>query len=109
MHLGLKIKVARLSKGLSQKELAEKINKTRPLISHIEQTGMVNSYTLAAISDVLGISPDSIENIVNEPDSQSLTDNEMKRMREEIALLKALVESQEQTISLLKEKLGKKR
>lgn len=109
MHLGLKIKVARLSKGFSQKELAEKINKTRPLISYIEQTGHVNTYTLTAISEVLGISLDGIENIVNEPDSPSLTGKEVQRMQEEIVLLKALVESQEQTITLLKEKLAKKK
>lgn len=109
MHLGLKIKVARLSKGLSQQELAQKINKTRPLISHIEQTGRVNSYTLIAISEVLGVSLDDIDNIINEPDSQSFTDSTIKRMQDEISLLKALVESQEQTILLLKEKLAKKK
>jgi len=46
MHLGKKIKLARVSKSLTQQELADLIHKTRPLISHIEQTGKVNPYTL---------------------------------------------------------------
>jgi transcriptional regulator with XRE-family HTH domain len=58
MHLGLRIKVARISRKITQAELAERINKTRPLISSIEQTGKVNFYTLKKICDVLGLDID---------------------------------------------------
>jgi transcriptional regulator with XRE-family HTH domain len=53
MHKGLKIKLARISKGLTQEELAEKIDKTRPLVSSIEQSGQGNYYTLKKICEVL--------------------------------------------------------
>jgi transcriptional regulator with XRE-family HTH domain len=47
MHIGLQIKLARIAKGLTQQELAERIFRTRPLISYIEQKGEVNDKTLA--------------------------------------------------------------
>jgi transcriptional regulator with XRE-family HTH domain len=55
MHIGLKIKLARIAKGFTQQDLADKIFKTRPLVSHIEQTGNVNSKTLEEIKKVLDI------------------------------------------------------
>ena len=61
MQAGKKIKMLRALKGLTQDELAAKINKTRALVSHIEQTGKVNHHTLLAILKVLGISPDEFE------------------------------------------------
>jgi transcriptional regulator with XRE-family HTH domain len=41
MHTGKKIKLLRNIKNITQEELAEKINKTRALVSHIEKTGKV--------------------------------------------------------------------
>jgi transcriptional regulator with XRE-family HTH domain len=68
MHLGLRIKLVRISKGLKQEELAEKINKTRPLISNIEQTGKANHYTLKKICEVLDLDINDLESsVVNEP------------------------------------------
>ena len=55
MHIGLQIKLARIAKGLTQQELAERIFKARPLISHIEQKGEVNERTLADIKKLYGI------------------------------------------------------
>lgn len=104
-----------MSRGLSQNELALKINKTRPLVSHIEQTGKANHYTLLAISKALGIQLEEIENIVNEPKKgnakaqKSNQENEIQRLKDEIDLLKSLAESQEDVIKLLKEKLKKKK
>ena len=63
MHLGKKIKLARMSKGLTQAQLADKIHKTRPLISHIEQTGKVHHDTVNAICRVLGISFESLNQV----------------------------------------------
>lgn len=68
MHLGLKIKFARMVKGITQAELAEKINKTRALVSHVEQTGQVNYFTLSAIAQALEINFDDVApDMVSEP------------------------------------------
>src|SRR6478735_2031655 len=110
MHLGLKVKVARMSKGLSQQDLADKINKTRALVSHIEQTGKVNSYTLNKICKVLGTDPAQLENIVNDPgnhyvkgkDKESLYEKEIEILKGEIKFLKELLQTQKEIINSLK-------
>jgi transcriptional regulator with XRE-family HTH domain len=65
MHIGLQIKLARIAKGLTQQDLAVRIFKTRPLVSHIEQKGEVNEKTLADIKKVLDMLEQN--NGVNEP------------------------------------------
>ena len=118
MHLGLKIKVARTAKGLTQQGLADKINKTRPLISHIEQTGKVNSYTLNKICKALQIDIGTLENMVNERGVTYLSGKdgdsahykeEIRRMNDEISLLKELISSQKEIIISLREKLNRKK
>lgn len=112
MHLGRRIKVARAYFGLSQGDLADKINKTRPLISHIESTGKVNSYTLQKICKVLNL---ETEDLLNEDDESYLSKkdqrikNEMQQMEEKISLLEELVKSQREIISALKQQLEKRR
>lgn len=111
MHLGTKIKIARITKGFSQQELAEKINKTRPLISHIEQTGKVNHYTLQQICKALKININSIEdgdvidlsNTFNNNNNQRMLTEKIESLQTEITTLKALVQSQQEIINLLKE------
>lgn len=106
-----------MAKGLTQQDLADKINKTRPLISHIEQTGNVNYNTLTEIGKVLNISLTDIENIVNEPQpeykkAQHKTSDqreEIERLKEEITNLKELVRTQREMIELLKKGKGKKK
>lgn len=102
-----------MAKGYTQQELAEKINRTRPLVSHIERTGKANHYTLRAICGVLGINPEGIENTdalaenpVSVPaDREALMLRmENRLLRQEIATLKELVASQKHFIRLLLEK-----
>lgn len=108
MHLGLKIKIARIGKGLTQEQLAEKIDKTRPLISSIEQSGKVNHYTLKKICQVLNLDLNTIENSSAEPlESYNLKDqnalqDQINQMTLELSYLKNLVESQRDLISSLK-------
>ncbi len=116
MHLGIKIKVVRLSKGLTQQELADKINKTRPLISHIEQTGKANHQTLLLISKALDISLEEIETIINEPAKKGKGKNrqidlqeEVDRLREENLTLRELVRSQKDVIEILKTAQAKRK
>lgn len=110
MHLGLRIKLARVAKGLTQQQLADKINKTRPLISHIEQTGMVNHYTLTSICNALDVNLedfDSSARLATEPaESQEvlLLRNENQQLKQEILALKEVINSQKELIELLKEK-----
>jgi transcriptional regulator with XRE-family HTH domain len=61
MHLGNTIKILRTVAGLNQGDLAEKINKTRSLVSHIEQTGKVNYYTLQLIAKALNTTVQALE------------------------------------------------
>jgi transcriptional regulator with XRE-family HTH domain len=113
MHLGFKIKVARTAKGLTQQDLADKINKTRPLVSHIEQTGKVNFYTLTKICKALQIDIASLENMVNERGVSYISGKEgdptfykeeVRRLNKEIELLKELISSQKEVIASLREK-----
>ena len=53
-HIGQTIRKLRLLAGLNQVELAEKIGKTRGMVSHIEVSGKVNYYTLKQIAEALG-------------------------------------------------------
>ena len=69
MNIGKKIKVLRAEKGVSQQQLADLINKTRTLISHIEVTSKVNFYTLNEISSALGVpvsyfTDDNFDNLI---------------------------------------------
>ncbi|MES2559323.1 MAG: helix-turn-helix domain-containing protein [Bacteroidota bacterium] len=111
MHLGLRIKIARISKGLTQEELAEKINKTRPLISSIEQTGKANYYTLRKICDVLGLELDETTNQVNDPQAPYGSNKNAKQMElvkqleKDVQQLQQLVQSQADLILALKEKI----
>ena len=118
MHLGFKIKVARIAKGLTQQELADKINKTRPLVSHIEQTGKVNSYTLAKICKALQIDIAGLESMVNErgmpylggkEGDPAFYKEEIKRLNGEVELLKELISSQKEVIVSLREKINRRK
>ena len=112
MHLGLRIKIARISKGMTQEDLAEKINKTRPLISSIEQTGKANYYTLKKICDVLDLDLEETQNMVNDPQApygsgKSTKQAELiKQLEKEVQQLQMLSQSQADLIIALKEKIA---
>lgn len=112
VDLGRRIKVARAYMGLSQGELAEKINKTRPLISHIESTGKVNSYTLQKICKVLNL---EAEDLLNENDELYVSKKDIRlkkdllQMQEKVEILEELVRSQREIISNLKVQLERRR
>jgi transcriptional regulator with XRE-family HTH domain len=91
---------------LKQEDLAEKINKSRPLVSHIEQTGKVNYYTLKKICKVLDIDISTLDSVAAEPGNKT-SDNyksEIKRLQDEIDLLRELVQSQKEVIAELRKK-----
>lgn len=114
MNIGQKIKVLRAKRGISQQKLADLINKTRTLVSHIEVTSKVNFYTLTEIANVLGVSvshftDESVhENIVKESKEEysSLSDK-IKKLERENELLNEIIQNQKEIITQLKEKLSK--
>jgi transcriptional regulator with XRE-family HTH domain len=118
MHIGKKIKLARVSKGFTQQDLAEMINKTRPLVSHIELTGKVSAYTLNKIGKALTIDFNNMEQIFAEDPKGHYPGNkqdvetmkiEIDRLKKEIEILHELVNSQKEVIRALKENPGKRK
>ena len=120
MHIGKKIKMLRALKGLTQNELAGKINKTRALVSHIEQTGKVNNYTLTAILKALNITLDDFEKFdnkeavkaksynIDESDELNILKERIESYQKENKALKELIISQKKIISILEKNKGKK-
>lgn len=121
MHLGLQIKIARIKNKLTQHQLAEKIHKTRPLISTIEQTGIGNILTIKKICKVLDI-PYSDENGIIEQElseyqpqtnarirSSNLTVNEKELYEKQIAILNELLRAKEEIILHLRLQIPKKK
>jgi transcriptional regulator with XRE-family HTH domain len=117
MHIGKKIKVARVKMEMTQEELAEKIGKTRPLISQIENTGKIKNNTLRAICKVLDIDLDDpdFHAFFEEHELYSHNSKGVKNieaMERELDTLRALVEAQREIIAHLKRKknsAGKRR
>lgn len=110
MHLGKRLKIARTIKGFTQEDLAEKIGRTRALVSHIEQTGKVKDYTLRLILNALEISEEELENTGSEKGSKYQEQDKevevllekLEQYQKENKLLKELVESQKHVIKILK-------
>lgn len=110
--IGRRIRIARAYLGMTQSELAEKINKTRPLVSHIESTGKVNAYTLQKICGVLNL---ELEDLMNEGEElyeskkSIYAKNELLQLKEKVLLLEELVQSQREIIETLRQELERKR
>jgi len=101
MHIGLQIKLARIAKGYTQQELAERIFKARPLISHIEQKGEVNERTLADIKKELDM-PTST-NTVHEPGENYSTPVQQKFLQQELEYLLREIECLKSEIEIMRD------
>jgi len=117
MHIGEKVKLLRQINGMNQEMLSEKIGKTRALISHIEKTGKVNHETFLSIIDCFNISEQDFKNfegndikigISKDKKQHEAIISELRevlaRVKKENEMLKDIVASQKEIISLLKEK-----
>lgn len=103
MHIGKKIKLLRIYNNLTQQDLADKVNKTRALVSHVEQTGKVNHYTLIEILKIFKISLEEFELFdPNGPLNKESNKQEYAK-NEEITLLKEKLEYYQKEIDLLKD------
>lgn len=118
MKAGKKIKLIRLLKGFTQKELAHEIGKTRALLSHIEKTDKINHETLLLILKALKITEndfdlfdeETVNNIVIKK-SEKPEDDTMKKLHEELIfikkeniLLQEIIQAQKELINVLKKK-----
>lgn len=117
MHVGKKIKLLRVIRGMSQEELGEKVNRTRALISHIELTGKVHAFTLKSILKALDTTEEEFETFDDNLRTKSVpyTEFETKltaleerliNYQKENNVLRDLVESQKQMIEILRKKKG---
>jgi transcriptional regulator with XRE-family HTH domain len=106
-HIGQRIRLARLSKGWTQEDLAEKINKTRPMISHIERTGSITFDTLEQIAKGLGIELTDLQNVSSDQilAPSTMDSPEWKALVRENELLAELVENQRVRILYLETEL----
>lgn len=112
MHIGEKIRLIRKLQGITQDVLADRISKTRPLISTIERTGQGHPYTISAICKALKIKPEQLESF----DEKNIRDfitgkpqpdkKELETLAREIELLKDLLESKTEQIRMLQEELS---
>lgn len=108
MNIGLKLKLARIEKGLTQDQLASKINKTRPLISVIEKTGKVNYYTLKAICEELDLNLEDFagmtfgEGLKAEEQDVNSYKSRIRELETQLGDYRKLIESLTEHIDLLK-------
>ena len=101
MHLGIQIKLARIAKGITQQELADKIYRSRPLVSHIEQTGLVNDKTLKEIRKVLQMPP--IVNPTDRVEESMIIYGNAEKLKQEIDSLKKEIEQRKKEVRLLQQ------
>lgn len=113
MDIGKKIKILRAQKGISQQQLADLINKTRTLISHIEVTSKVNFFTLTEIAIALDVTvayfTDDFTsvNVVKETSAgYSTLAEKIEQLERENELLNEIIQNQKEIIAQLKEKLN---
>ena len=106
-HIGQRIRLARQSKGWTQEDLAERIFKTRPMISHIERTGSVTFETLEQIAKGLGMDLADLQNVSSDQilSPSALESHEWKALVRENELLVELVENQRIRILYLEAEL----
>ncbi len=114
MHLGKKIKMARQFRGLTQDQLAEKIGKTRPLVSQIEVNGKVNAYTLQKICDVLDLDIEQFDGLAAFEKTGTFVTKKSSQKKSaeenlgELEALRELVKIQKEMIEVLRKKIGRK-
>ncbi len=110
MDIGKKIKILRAERGLSQQQLADLINKTRTLISHIEVTSKVNFYTLNEIADALDVPVSHFTEKDNNNKTAEARENynnlseKIEKLEHEIELLNEIIANQKEIIKQLKDK-----
>jgi transcriptional regulator with XRE-family HTH domain len=113
-HIGQKIKRLRAFKGMTQEDLAIKVEKTRSLISYIERTGNINKQTLKEIILILESNPEEFELksvdffSSNKELKKEINDTPtnayeilIRELKDEITYLKKIIDDQ---LLLLKEK-----
>jgi transcriptional regulator with XRE-family HTH domain len=99
-NIGLRIKLARVAKDWTQQDLADKVNKTRPLITRIEQTGKGNYHTLRQICKVLDIEMEMASKVAERREANAMYQHE--ELVETISMLNSVIRTQQEMIKELK-------
>ncbi len=104
MHIGEKIRLARVSRHMTQQQLAEKIHKERPLISHIERTGKIHHDTFTAICKALKITADDLESGFGDPAAGygQAAGREIQALKSEVEHLKSEIRLKDELVQVLK-------
>jgi transcriptional regulator with XRE-family HTH domain len=112
MHAGKKIRIIRAIKGISQQQLADRIGRTRSLVSNIEQTGKINYFTFQDILKVFKMTEAEFHNYqpkdVMKPYSEQDLIKENKELKEklthtekELDMMKELIQTYKKYIQTL--------
>jgi transcriptional regulator with XRE-family HTH domain len=80
IHVGNNIKRIRLNKGLTQKELAKKLNFSTQYISNIEQLDLIHLDLLLQIAKTLQVSYSELLGLSSSPNVQSDIHDELKQI-----------------------------
>ena len=96
-------------KGMTQQELAEKIGKTRSLVSHFETSGIINKYTLQEIADALQIKIEKLQGGSSEhyqapEDDETITEKEFQYKL--TPALQQLIDKYKEEVSFLKDTIN---
>jgi transcriptional regulator with XRE-family HTH domain len=87
MGIGLKIKILREERGLSQKQLADKLNISRPAVTKYERDEREPNYDiLLKLADYFGVSTDFLLGKTNEKDKNTHSYNKNIKRLENINL-----------------------
>jgi len=112
MHIGEKLKMVRNILGMTQDEVAEKINRSRPMIGIIEKTGQGHPLTISAICKVLKVKPEQLEHLEEKDIKDFLTGKsnpekiQMDHLQKENNLLTELLRARDEKIRMLEEKIA---
>lgn len=101
-HAGTRLRKIRAVQGLTQDELAEKIGKTRSLISYFERTGNINKYVMGELAEALGIDATLLE---DNGTAHSIEDQITPSSTKQIPL-QTLIDQHQEEVKFLKDTIN---
>ncbi|MCA5004798.1 helix-turn-helix domain-containing protein [Sphingobacterium bovistauri] len=119
-HIGRKITRIRELRGMKQEALAIELGVSQQTVSNIEKSAAIEADLLAQVAEILGVTPEAIENFSEEAvfsiinntfqDSSSNNNNYMctiNPIEKIVELYERLLESEKSKVELLEKLLNK--
>lgn len=105
-HIGKHIQKLREAADMSQDQLAEKIGKSKSLISFVENKGKVSDKTLDLIAKALKVPFDNLKvfpiiDLESQKQSQDQYKLRISELERETELLRSIIDKQEKIIELM--------